>query len=497
MPLLVAGLLLIFDISSLLFVLLIYRISNVEGLSPFLQSFPGFMCVFVALLMAATSLGLVRHLRGLTTKLRRQASLTIAMNVVAMGLLVVGGEGTLRLLHEISMRQPTWHMNFPMMRNWEGTSAQFRSAIHESNPIRPYHEYDPVIGWVIGKNRRSSDGLYSSSSDGLRSLQPGARLLTWSRSDPVALLAHAKPYRVALVGDSFTFGYEVAYEESWAHLINSELGNDFHVLNFGVIGYSVNQARLKYERDVKPTHPDIVVLSVISHNFLRDMFIYNFMFAPDFLTLPYARPRPILGDGRLTILNSPLPSPKEIFNTPDVHKLPYLAYDMNYNWLEWERSPWYLLQHSFLFRLLTSWDSGPSLARQETFDVEVSNLGQQVLKAFIESVRRDGAMPIVVYFPDRFELDSTTPPPHHMMLAPKILLAAGVDYIDATACIKAVPPDRRFRVTHYSVESNAALSKCLPEMILRKFADERFANSKLSTINRPENGKTVTVLPSL
>jgi hypothetical protein len=148
---------------------------------------------------------------------------------------------------------------------------------------------------------------------------------------------------------------------------------------------------------------------------------------------------------------------------------------MNYNWLEWERSPWRVLQHSFLFRLLTSWPSGPSLGRQEAFDVEARNLGQQVLNTFIESVRRDGAMPIVVYFPDRFELDSTAnSQAHHVMLAPKIFRDAGLDYIDTTACINDVPPNRRFSPTgHYTVESNLAISKCLPEMILSKIAWER------------------------
>jgi len=49
------------------------------------------------------------------------------------------------------------------------------------------------------------------------------------------------------VGDSFTFGQEVTYEESWGYLLEKALGSEFQVLNFGVAMYGVDQAYLRYE----------------------------------------------------------------------------------------------------------------------------------------------------------------------------------------------------------------------------------------------------------
>lgn len=467
-----SGLLTLTELSSLVTLLTIYRFSPIEGLAPFLYSAGGVAFIIAALTMLTGGFVLVWYFHRLSASFRRQAILTITMHALMVALMILSGEGTLRLLHAISMRTGVEKVNFPTLRKWEDTAARFLSAVHESSTALPYHEYDPTLGWVIGHNRSSRDGLYFSSDEGLRSPHLGARMLTWSLKDPVGLRAHPKPYRVALIGDSFTFGYEVKFEETWGHLIGREMGTDFHFVNFGVIGYGVNQVRMKYERDVRLTRPDVVIFSVISHDLLRDIFIYNFMFAPDFLPLPYARPRPILRDGRLTILNNPTPSPMEIFNTADVHKLPYLANDSNYNWIEWERSPWRLLQRSLLFRTLTSLPTGPPAARQDKFFAELKALEPYVLMSFVEAVRHDGALPILIYFPDEYELNMSTAP-YRTLPAPTILRKTGLDYVDASACLTPLPSDRRFAAEgHYSPEANRALAKCLPGLILKKVHGE-------------------------
>jgi len=465
---LVAGLLITIDISSLLFVLAIYRFSTLARPVLLVRTASGLLTIGAAMVMAAAILALGRHLRRLTSAPRRQAVLMILMNCGALVLIVTAGELMLRLVQKISVHKPAWNLHLAALRDWEETSAEFRSALGKSDHLHSYHEYHPVIGWTIGKNRRTSDGLYSSSAEGLRSAQQGDVLLTWSRSDVVGL-SHPKPYRVALIGDSFTFGYEVPYKDTWSHLIGLELGKDFHVLNFGVMGYSVNQMRLKYELEVRPTRPDILVVGVISHDFIRDGYVYNFMPAPNMLSLPYARPRAVVRDGRLTLLNTPLITPNDIFATDDVHKLPNLQHDMAYDRFEWETSAWRMPQRSFVLRFLTAWPR-PALAQQEASDPGIGALGQQVLAELLDAIHRDGAKAVVVFFPDTFEMDSTNKyRPPYAMLAPKIFREARVDYVDATPCIEKVPADRRFsRSGHYGPESNAALATCLPNMILRK-----------------------------
>jgi lysophospholipase L1-like esterase len=62
--------------------------------------------------------------------------------------------------------------------------------------------------------------------------------------------------RIAVVGDSFTFGLEVRYEDTWPYQLERALGPEFRVLNLGVDGYGVDQAFLRYRRDVLAWRPE-------------------------------------------------------------------------------------------------------------------------------------------------------------------------------------------------------------------------------------------------
>ena len=99
----------------------------------------------------------------------------------------------------------------------------------------------------------SKDGLYKSSEEGIRSQAVGV-----SYKD-----AQRLP-RVAIVGDSFTFGLGVPFESSWGAQLENSMTNTVEVLNFGVNGYGIDQAYLRYTRDAKPLHPEMVILSFIS-----------------------------------------------------------------------------------------------------------------------------------------------------------------------------------------------------------------------------------------
>jgi hypothetical protein len=467
----VAGLLITFDVCSLLFILAIYRFWTADHPVPLLRSLPGFLSIDAAVIMAAAVLGMGLHLQRTTQPLRRQALMTIIVNCGVIVFLAFSGEVALRVVHRLSVHWPALNIHLPILRNWQETSGEFRAALAKTDHGHAYHAFDPLLGWTVARSRRSDDGLYASSVEGLRSAQQGDVLFTWSPEESVGATGHSKPHRVALVGDSYTFGYEIRYDQTWSHLLGVELGTDFQVLNFGVIGYSVNQMRLKYEQDVKPTHPDIVIVGIISHDFIRDGYVYNFMPFPDMLSLPYARPRAVLRDAHLVDINTPLIAPKDIFAEPDVHELPYLDHDMAYDRFEWESSSsWQIPQRSFLFRFLTAWPPRSALAEQNASDVAIQELGHRILASLLESIRRDGATPIVVYFPDRFELDGTNPhPPHYAMLGPKIFHEAGIDFIDTTPCIESVPQEKRFNPgTHYAVASHIALSKCLPKMVLSR-----------------------------
>lgn len=301
-------------------------------------------------------------------------------------------------------------------------------------------------------------------------------MLNWSKGALRQTGIQSDPVRVALIGDSFTFGDEVSYEETWAHRASRQLGPQYELVNFGVIGYSVNQVRLKYERDVRPLHPDIVVVGIISHDFLRDTFIYNFLPYPDMLALPYARPRPVLRNGRLELLNTPLPSPSQIFNTVSVHDLPHLESDVNYNPTEWERAPWRLLQRSFLFRTVATWPAWPPRSRTMVFSQEQHELNRAVLQSLADSITKNGSHLLFLFFPDPDELPDTPAHPGTTVAhyGTRILAEVGLPYEDMTACVRTVSPEHRFAPNgHYSAETNAALASCLPDIVRKRMSQTR------------------------
>jgi hypothetical protein len=62
--------------------------------------------------------------------------------------------------------------------------------------------------------------------------------------------------------------------------VAGQLGPQVQVLHFGVDGYGVDQAYLRYQRDVRPWHPDLVILGFINHDLHRSLAVYSFVSFP-------------------------------------------------------------------------------------------------------------------------------------------------------------------------------------------------------------------------
>ena len=107
-----------------------------------------------------------------------------------------------------------------------------------------------------GNTRFSTDAL------GLRSTEPGAR--------PGAKVAGE--YRVAVLGDSVTFGQGVATPDTFCAALDRHLAArrpdlKVRVFNFGVCGYSVKEMAATLRRRASDVQPDLVVLAIIFSDF--------------------------------------------------------------------------------------------------------------------------------------------------------------------------------------------------------------------------------------
>lgn len=158
-------------------------------------------------------------------------------------------------------------------------------------------KHDPLLGWskIPGAQRRYTTREYSIeeniNSKGLRAPE----------------LPYEKPAgvtRILVLGDSFTEGYTVEFDELFtevvAERINTPAGPRQQVINAGTGGYSTDQELLFFRSEGHKYRPDLVVL----------MFVYNDVWynaKPEYGR--GAKPAFELRDGELFLTNTPVPEP--------------------------------------------------------------------------------------------------------------------------------------------------------------------------------------------
>jgi hypothetical protein len=275
-----------------------------------------------------------------------------------------------------------------------------------------------------------------------------------------------KKTRIALVGDSYTFGEDVAYEDTWGYLLEKALGSDFEVLNFGVPGYGVDQAYLRYEKDVRKWKPKVVIFSFISHDVERTMTVYTSVNYPEW-SMPFSKPRIILRDGDLKRLNVPPLPPEAIFSRGSISELPFLEYDRGYRQSDWRQSFFHL---SYLNRAFMTWFRPWEAVTPDVSDEALVSVNASILKAFVRSAEQTEATPVVVYHPKR---EFAAGPSSPLTLGKRVLQEAGLGYTEPTSCLLELDPaDWFIPHGHYTPQGNAAVAKCLLNVVRQALAQK-------------------------
>jgi len=336
---------------------------------------------------------------------------------------------------------------------WAELLAHSREVIARATPWGTWDEsyfiYDRELGWTVGPNRQSRDGLYFSSVEGIRSAGPKVRMAD-----------QAFRSRVALIGDSNAFSLEVPFEQSWGYHLQRLLGEDVQVLNFGVDGYGIDQMYLRYERDVRPWNPQVVVIGFVGHDLARTMAVYPFVSFgwPGYLV----KPRFAIENGELKLLNVPLPTPDEILNASQIHQLPYIEYDLAYGAIDWY---WRFDHGPLVLRFLTSAFPRWPLEDPRVSEEATKALNSRLLAQMVRSIEQNGTVPLVVFLAASLESGNR--------VARATLARANAPFLDMTECLAGVPAERR-RVPsghHYTGLANLALARCTApavELALRK-----------------------------
>jgi hypothetical protein len=427
-----------------------------NGARPFLLLLTGRYSPFFlggTLTFLASSVYLFSRYRRAQRDNRREFWFTLALNVVVVGALLIFGEATVRLFQSRIFFATTFMNTVLLPRSWGESIARNRALLERAPSNISYFIPDDLLGWTIGANRRSTDGLYSSSAEGIRSARAGE-----------SYAARTRAYRIALVGDSFTFGLEVPFEESWGHRLEQEFESRIQVLNFGVDGYGVDQAYLRYWRDVRPWKPDLVIFGFINHDLYRSMAVYAFVSFPEW-GFPFAKPRFAVDRGKLHMVNAPVLSPEAILAHRSIFDLPFIEYDRGYNPHEWEWRPYH---RSYLVRfLLSRYPRWPEQRSDVVSDEAVKVVNSEILTSFAKLAKAEGSTPLIVYLPSRIGFQDGGTEAKDSVL--RMLRARGIEYEDLTSCL------RRFSVSelfiegrpHYSPKGNAMVARCLSPIVRR------------------------------
>jgi len=269
-------------------------------------------------------------------------------------------------------------------------SAQIRQYLDRSVP---HHvEIHPVLGWWHTPNYPAP--MNRMNSVGLR----GTR--EYSRTPPQGVL------RVAAFGDSFVYGAEVENSACWAGRMERQ-NPDLEVLNYGVSGYGVDQAYLRYLLDGTAFFPHVVVMGFVPDDINRTTSVYR-RFLSDGAAL--FKPRYVLdADGALALQAVPLKTPADyeglLRNPREIIQIGHTDY--------WYPACVYenpLYDYSAAVRLACVAGGmvyrkylDPDRPIKRSFYNENSSafkIQARLFRDFTEAVRQRGALPLIVMLPD-------------------------------------------------------------------------------------------------
>lgn len=273
------------------------------------------------------------------------------------------------------------------------TEEQVKILTEWSNDTDTYLQFDPVLGWSIRPSVTAEwlGTTYTSNSLGIRSLRE------------YELVAPEGVTRIAAFGPSFTHGDEVQGPETWEAQIE-QTRPDLEVMNWGVGGYGTDQSFLRYKTQGVAYQPDLVIIGFEEDNLSRNVSRFRPFVRPG-TALPLTKPVFVANDHEIVLLENPFADFKvfreTLLNNPDGFLDQLCPYDF---FCGRERYQQMLLDafQSFRFFRTLRYEMEQSGASSASLiqDPYVQRVNFLLLQMFVEEVTRNGAIPIVLIFPE-------------------------------------------------------------------------------------------------
>jgi hypothetical protein len=321
-----------------------------------------------------------------------------------------------------------------------------------------YLVFDRELGWVVGPGRRSANGLYESTSFGARRDS--------AQADP----APRSPVWVTAFGDSFTHGDDVGGAETWQHFLAARSSKA--VVNFGVPGYGVDQAYLRYlalRGDWPSPH---VLIGFMADHIGRHLNRYRPFISPSEHVF-FVKPRFVLRGDELALVRPPLESLEE-YGSPSLAGRLAEVGRQDY----WYRPERYERRGSDHVRVLRVLRTIRTFRQSETErwralyrDAGAVRLTERLLERFAAEVRRAGGRELIVFFPEEtFLRDALEGRPS---LAEPVLgevAAAGFAVLDLTPALARFVGDAATAKRHFLPHYSGALNQVVAGELAARLA---------------------------
>jgi len=343
-----------------------------------------------------------------------------------------------------------------------GLTPEQRQVLEELLDRRNrYYAYHPIYGWTVAAGGQSE--LYHASAQGIRAER---------EFDPEGADDRV---RIAAFGDSFTHADDVPNEATWEAVLES-LDPRLEVLNFGVSGFGPDQAYLRYRLEGVRYHPDVVLLGFMSENINRLVNTFRPFYIPN-TSLPLAKPRFELEDGRLVLVPNPIPhlSDYAALREPEPTILDRLG------------------EHDYFYRhrlRASRLDALATVRLARLFSEEVSELADEdaplvdghyntgseafriasaLIDQFEEEAQANGSIPVIVLFPyiDDVQRVLAGEEPAYAPLE-EYLEDRGYRYLDLAPVIAELTdstPLSEVYVPHFSPDANRVVAKTVRDYL--------------------------------
>lgn len=330
----------------------------------------------------------------------------------------------------------------------------------------------PLFGWTVGPNRVNIEGMYRSNSDGIRS-----RPYDYPRQPPEGVL------RIALFGDSFTHGDEVHFDSTWGKLLEDDLnreGVSAEVLNFGVPGYGVGQAYLRWKHQGRDYSPEIAVFGFQPENIKRTVNIFRSLYSRR-TGLVFSKPRFFIDSaGGLDLVNFPVIPPEEVADTlKNLIRSPLAEYE--YWYVPENYRPSFRLRSRFIALLWTLFgEDRPRPGGRSDFrpgrhywdeEGEPMETSLRILQRFARAAAAAGQIPVILHIPKRADisaLERGATPAHYRVL--NELEREGVPVVDPAPGM--LGRSGLFKHSHYSRRGGEIVARVLAGAIVELIEGE-------------------------